>query len=184
MANYQFNGFGANMFLPFYGSDTIDAVIQKLENGQTDDGSIDPALTRIVIHTIGGLPSATARTAISRSVIMPTRRSFSPTGRLPASIFAIICAASRMLCVGLATMTSQLIASQTFIVGPPLVCGLLGRPCRSTGHYGDRLLAVRAKRFATDGNPEPPRQKSGIMIRQIEDVTVRPSRYEVANDQC
>src|SRR5262245_1803228 len=42
-------------------------------------------------------PLATARTAMSRSVIMPTSRSFSPTGSTPASIAAIILAASWML---------------------------------------------------------------------------------------
>ena len=57
MANLQFNGFGANMFLPFYGSDTIEAVVQKLDDGQTDDGTGN--LSQIVIHTTGGFPAAT-----------------------------------------------------------------------------------------------------------------------------
>src|SRR5688572_28971081 len=61
----------------------------------------------------GPLPSATARMAMSRSVIMPTRRSFSPTGTAPASISAMILAASRMVWVGLATRTSRVIASLT-----------------------------------------------------------------------
>src|SRR5688500_16978767 len=64
----------------------------------------------------GPLPTATARIAISRSVIMPTSRSFSPTGIEPASISAMIFATSRMLCPGLATRTSRVIASLTRMV--------------------------------------------------------------------
>src|SRR5437868_7945947 len=64
---------------------------------------------------VGSLPSATARTAISRSVITPTRRSFSPTGSEPALISAITRAASRIVSLGFATRTSRVIASLTFI---------------------------------------------------------------------
>src|SRR5438093_4334094 len=67
-----------------------------------------------------GKPSATARTAISRSVIMPTSRSFSATGSAPASSSAINCAASRIVCSGLATRTSLVIACFTFIALPPV----------------------------------------------------------------
>src|SRR5205807_2093143 len=58
--------------------------------------------------------------AMSRSVIMPTRRSFSPTGIAPASISAMIFATSRMLCPGLAIRTSRVIASLTRIGSPSL----------------------------------------------------------------
>src|SRR5215208_3536853 len=51
--------------------------------------------------------------AISRSVIIPTSLSFSPTGIEPASISSMIFATSRMLCPGLATRTSRVIASLT-----------------------------------------------------------------------
>src|SRR6185436_15772127 len=61
----------------------------------------------------GPLPSATARIAMSRSVIMPTSRSPSPTGTAPASMSAMIFATSRMLCPGLAMRTSRVIASLT-----------------------------------------------------------------------
>ena len=37
------------------------------------------------IFVSGPKPLHTARTAMSRSVIMPTRRSFSPTGKAPMS---------------------------------------------------------------------------------------------------
>src|SRR5262249_13935073 len=72
----------------------------------------------------GPLPSATARIAMSRSVIIPTRRSLSPTGMLPASISAMILATSRMLWPGLATRTSRVIASLTRI-GSPCSLGLI-----------------------------------------------------------
>src|SRR3954469_11096205 len=55
------------------------------------------------------LPAATARIAMSRSVIIPTSRSFSPTGSDPQSSFAIRHAASRMDWSGLVTLTSLLI---------------------------------------------------------------------------
>src|SRR5437660_11297604 len=58
--------------------------------------------------------------AMSRSVIIPTRRSLSPTGIAPASISAMIFATSRMLCPGLATRTSRVIASLTRIGSPSL----------------------------------------------------------------
>src|SRR2546423_1187194 len=54
--------------------------------------------------------------AMSRSVIMPTSLSFSPTGIAPASISAMIFATSRMDCAGVATRTSRVIASLTRIV--------------------------------------------------------------------
>src|ERR671915_1114072 len=69
----------------------------------------------------GPLPWATARIAMSRSVIMPIRRSFSPTGMEPASISAIIFATSRMLWPGVATRTWRVIASLTRIKAS---CGL------------------------------------------------------------
>src|ERR1700704_6034774 len=45
---------------------------------------------------LADFPAATARTAMSRSVIMPTSRSFCPTGRQPQSISFIRRAASRI----------------------------------------------------------------------------------------
>src|SRR5438105_10654639 len=50
---------------------------------------------------------------MSRSVIMPTRRSSWPTGIAPASSCAMLQAASQMLSSGLATRTSRLMASLT-----------------------------------------------------------------------
>src|SRR5205823_14995314 len=70
---------------------------------------------------VGALPSATARTAISRSVMTPISRSFSPTGSEPALISAIIRAASRIVSLGFATRTSRVIASLTFIASLLLV---------------------------------------------------------------
>src|SRR3954468_23066434 len=60
---------------------------------------------------------------MSRSVIMPTRRSFSPTGTEPALISSMIFATSQIDCPGVATRTSRVIASLTRM-GPP-----------SCGHY-------------------------------------------------
>src|SRR5258708_11412677 len=62
---------------------------------------------------LGPLPSAIARTAMSRSVIMPTRWSSSPTGSRPASIASIIRATSSMVWSGRATQTSRVMASLT-----------------------------------------------------------------------
>src|SRR5688572_13473679 len=67
------------------------------------------------IGVSGDLPTATARTAISRSVIIPTSRSFSLTGSAPASISAIMRAAWRMVSPGLAMRTSCVMASLTFM---------------------------------------------------------------------
>src|SRR5260370_16012662 len=63
----------------------------------------------------GPLPSPTARTAMSRSVIMPTRRSPAPTGRSPTSIAAIIRAASSTVWSGRTTQTSCVIACLAFM---------------------------------------------------------------------
>src|SRR5687768_15716382 len=65
-----------------------------------------------------GRSFATARIAMSRSVIMPTRRSSSPTGRTPASHSAIMRAASAIVWSGRATTTSVVIASLTFMAAP------------------------------------------------------------------
>src|SRR5882757_825995 len=72
----------------------------------------------------GPLFSATARTAMSRSVMMPTSRSFSATGSAPTSMSHIARAASRMVWSGCATNTSRLMASLTRMVGS---CGGKGR---------------------------------------------------------
>src|SRR5438874_10897624 len=75
--------------------------------------------------------------AMSRSVIMPTRRSLSPTGIAPASISAMIFATSRMLCPGLATRTSRVIASLTRI-GSPSVGLLPPGTKQEIDRHGDR----------------------------------------------
>src|SRR6476659_10298264 len=64
--------------------------------------------------------------AMSRSVIMPTRRSLSPTGMEPAVISSMIFATSRIDCPGLATRTSRVIASLTRMGSP---CLGLFPPC-------------------------------------------------------
>src|ERR1043165_1981876 len=83
---------------------------------------------------------------MSRSVIMPTRRSFSPTGMEPALISSIIFATSRIDCPGVATRTSRVIASLTRMTSPSL--GLLP-PCPKQdvdrdGYYrdGDRYACA------------------------------------------
>src|SRR5262249_14642176 len=50
-----------------------------------------------------------------RSVIIPTKRSFSPTGSTPMSRFSISAAASRSVWLGLARQTSRVMTSLTFI---------------------------------------------------------------------
>src|SRR3954452_19187452 len=54
---------------------------------------------------------------MSRSVTMPTSRSFWPTSSAPASISAMARATSRMLSSGLATRGLRVILSQTFGLG-------------------------------------------------------------------
>jgi hypothetical protein len=53
---------------------------------------------------------------MSRSVTMPTRRSSSATGSTPASISAIMRAASRIDWAGLAMRTSRVIASSILML--------------------------------------------------------------------
>src|SRR5215213_2342420 len=65
--------------------------------------------------------------AMSRSVIIPTSLSFSPTGIEPASISAMILATSRMLWPGVATRTSRVIASLTRMGSLLSSFGLPGR---------------------------------------------------------
>src|SRR6266403_3135514 len=65
------------------------------------------------------LPSATARATTSRSVIIPTRLSFSPTGRKPTSSFAIRLAISSSVSFGLASRTLRVMTSATFIDPSP-----------------------------------------------------------------
>src|SRR5258708_32993994 len=72
----------------------------------------------------GPLFSATARTAMSRWVMMRTSRSFSATGSTPTSMSHIARAASRMVWSGCATNTSRLMASLPRMVGS---CGGKGR---------------------------------------------------------
>src|SRR5262249_15588486 len=76
-------------------------------------------LTSLVItsrtRVCGPLPSATPRTAMSRSVIMPTSLSLSPTGNRPASISRIMRAASWMVWSGPGILTSRVMHSLTFM---------------------------------------------------------------------
>src|SRR6266545_4954084 len=65
----------------------------------------------------GDRTSATARTTISRSVTMPTRRSFSPTGRAPTLSALMHFAASRMVILGSAMRTVGVMISWTCMVG-------------------------------------------------------------------
>src|SRR5262249_15952308 len=71
------------------------------------------------IGVCGPLSAPMARMAMSRSVIMPTSRSSSPTGNTPASICAIRRAASRIDWLGLAILTSLVIASLTCMAFSP-----------------------------------------------------------------
>ena len=64
----------------------------------------------------GPWPSATPRTAMSRSVIMPISRSPSVTGIEPASALSMKLAASRAVWSGLTVWTSRVITSLTFMV--------------------------------------------------------------------
>src|SRR5690348_7513296 len=68
----------------------------------------------------GAMPWATARTAISRSVIMPTRRSFSPSGSAPAPISFMMRAAVSIVSSGDTSSTSRVITSLTFIALIPI----------------------------------------------------------------
>src|SRR5215208_7220612 len=58
--------------------------------------------------------------AMSRSVSMPTRRSFSPTGSTPTSSSAIRLAACWTVSSGLAISTPRVMISPTFMSAPPL----------------------------------------------------------------
>src|SRR4030095_11711458 len=53
---------------------------------------------------------------MSRSLSIPTNRSFSPTGSAPKSSFSINCAASCSVSSGEATRTSRVIISRIFMV--------------------------------------------------------------------
>src|SRR2546422_645816 len=112
----------------------------------------------------GPLPAPTARMAMSRSVIMPMSRSFSPTGMEPASISSMIFATSRMLWPGVHTRTSRVIASLTRI-GPSLR-GLIapgdskqeisrrdaeGDDCRNAKTHRDRGRNDDERRLSREG---------------------------------
>src|SRR4051812_48385302 len=66
--------------------------------------------------TFGSNPSATARTAMSRSVRVPTSRSSTPTGKNPMSASRICWAASRSTVSGSTSSTISVMTSRIFIV--------------------------------------------------------------------
>src|SRR3569623_720028 len=87
--------------------------------------SSSPTVTRsLVISSLTGVsgprPSATPRTAMSRSVITPISRSPSVTGMAPASALNMKVAASRAVWSGRTVLTSRVITSLIFIVA--LLC--------------------------------------------------------------
>src|SRR4051794_17893961 len=82
---------------------------------------------------------------MSRSVIMPTSLSFSPTGRAPVSRSAIILAAVCSVSSGCTISTSGVISSLTFITTP---FGF-GRPAGPA----DRCLRNEAPSFAVPASP-------------------------------
>ena len=63
----------------------------------------------------GPLPSAMPRTAMSRSVSMPTRRSSSATGSTPQSHSFIVCAAWRNVSSGLVSSAVRVMTSRIFM---------------------------------------------------------------------
>src|SRR5262245_29316880 len=63
--------------------------------------------------SVGGSPSAVARTVMSRSVTMPTRRSLSQTGSVPTSSDFIFAAASWRVASGPIHSTPRVIISLT-----------------------------------------------------------------------
>src|SRR5438309_5189117 len=85
--------------------------------------SIRAATMSLVISSRTGVsgpcPSATPRTAMSRSVIMPISRSPSVTGIAPASAWSMKLAASRALWSGRTVRTSRVITSLTFMETSP-----------------------------------------------------------------
>src|SRR5919106_6281033 len=71
---------------------------------------------------LGSLPSATARTVMSRSVIVPTRRSFAPTGNRPKSPSRIEIAASLSFALGSVSCTLVVITSLSCIASLHFAC--------------------------------------------------------------
>src|SRR6478752_1119742 len=73
--------------------------------------------TRVVL---GSSPSATALTVMSRSVIIPAKRSSSPqTGNGPTSRSFILCAAARRVVVGDVHSAGAVMISLTCMIIPP-----------------------------------------------------------------
>src|SRR5690606_4246098 len=88
----------------------------------------------------GVQPSATPRMAMSRSVIIPTSRSPSPTGSTPASICPMIWAARSIVSSGEITRTSRVMHSLIFIA---LSFGPAGRCPRMRRRSLSSLAALR-----------------------------------------
>ena len=65
--NLTFSGFAVNMFEPFFGSDLLDAVYEKLATGQVTEGAVTSTTASIV--TTNGFPSATFTVGASISDI-------------------------------------------------------------------------------------------------------------------
>src|SRR5919106_2061933 len=77
-------------------------------------GSIDTTSLDAISPTVASsFPSATARMAMSRSVIMPVRRPFSTTGSAPTSSLFMSCAARLMLVPGSTVVGSAVMASRS-----------------------------------------------------------------------
>src|SRR5690606_21596345 len=116
----------------------------------------------------GPQPSPTPRMAMSRSVIMPTRRSSLPTGRTPASICAIICAARSIVSSGETTRTSLDMHWPIFIT-----CLL----CRPRPALMRRRSAIGAAELAFVG----PASEAGLVLDVSLDGAVALGEIEVAS---
>src|SRR5829696_4400666 len=92
------------------------------------------SLITSLTDVLGPLPSAMARTAMSRSVMVPTSRSSSPTGSRPASIASIMRATSSIVWSGRAMQTSRVMISLTFMVSSWVA--VRARTDRSPGRPG------------------------------------------------
>ncbi len=102
---------------------------------------------------------ATARTAMSRSVIMPTSRSPSPTGSAPTSCSAIRRAASQMLWSGLTIRTSRVIASRTFMASTSIQARSASGCSRCWGHgvkHLSKCSRMHSRSETPPAQPAPP----------------------------
>src|SRR5258705_11366140 len=93
------------------------------------------------------LPSETELVTISRSVIIPTRLSFSPTGRKPTSSFAIRLAISSSVSFGLASWTLRVMQ-----LGGKVGCVLNRQPVAQGPNWFLLVFQIIRRRFPA-GNP-------------------------------